>query len=167
MASFPFACSNSARARLEHSVLVDGDSFFGFLRVGATEPWRPEAHGQNSVVTRASGAAAGQYAQGGLNTVNDGMIGPWFVGEFLAATGLESLDYAILLPPVDVCVGRVLTRQNHNFADEGATRHLHHQFIRNPSSARHLIPCTNAPVEVLVERIIAAQSRRQLTYPVS
>jgi predicted ABC-type ATPase len=154
-------------ARLEHSVLVDGDSFFGFLRVGAIAPWRPEAHGQNTVVTRAAGAASGQYARGGLNTVYDGMIGPWFVDEFLAATGLETLDYAILLPPVDICVGRVLTRQNHNFADEGATRHMHRAFIRNLISTRHVIQCTNVPVEGLAERIIAARSRGQLTYPVS
>jgi adenylate kinase family enzyme len=30
-------------AQLDHSVLVDGDSFFSFLRVGAIEPWRLEA----------------------------------------------------------------------------------------------------------------------------
>jgi adenylate kinase family enzyme len=30
-------------AQLDHSVLVDGNSFFSFLRVGAIEPWRPEA----------------------------------------------------------------------------------------------------------------------------
>ena len=52
-------------ARLDRSVLIEGDTFFGFLRTGAIEPWRPEADRQNTVVTYAAGAAAGQYREAG------------------------------------------------------------------------------------------------------
>jgi hypothetical protein len=55
-----------SRTGFGHTVLVRGDAFsFGFLARGAIEPWRPAAHGQNEVVTRAAAAAAGRYAAGG------------------------------------------------------------------------------------------------------
>src|SRR4051794_24138556 len=75
----------AAVARLASpSALIEGDAFFGFLREGAIEPWRTEAHAQNTAVTRAAGLAAGAFARGGLHTVFDGIIGPWFIDEFLS-----------------------------------------------------------------------------------
>ena len=143
--------------RFEHSVLVEGDAFFRFLRTGAVDPWLPEAHGQNTVVTFAGGAAAGHYAQGGLNTVYDGVIGPWFLDDFVAATGLDSLDYVMLLPPVGVCVERVASRRDHGFTDEAATRHMHRQFARAQIEARHVVRITrDSPVDV-ADRIVDAR----------
>ena len=43
------------------SVLVEGDRFFGFLAKGAMDPWRPESHAQNTVVTDAPAAATGRF----------------------------------------------------------------------------------------------------------
>lgn len=62
-------------SRLSKSVLVRGDAFFRFLDQGKQEPWRPEAKEQNQTVIRASGAAAGQFTQGGYETVFDGVMG--------------------------------------------------------------------------------------------
>ncbi|MEO6126230.1 MAG: hypothetical protein ABIR32_21225 [Ilumatobacteraceae bacterium] len=90
-------------AGLNPSVLVEGDVFFGFLRTGAIEPWLPESNDQNTVVTAAAGAAVGEFVRGGLHVVYDGVIGPWFLDPFLRSTGLATLDYALVLPPVDVC----------------------------------------------------------------
>ena len=150
--------------RLERSVLVEGDAFFRFLRSGAVAPWLPEAHEQNTVVTHAGGAAAGRYARGGFNTVYDGVIGPWFLDDFLAATGLTSLDYAILLPAVEVCVERVGTRLNHGFSDEAATRHMHHEFARSQYKDRHVIRATNDSPGVVADHIRAARNEGALTY---
>ena len=58
----------------ERSVLVEGDSFFGFLATGAVEPWRPESKEQNTVVVKAAASAAGSFAQGGYTTVYDGVV---------------------------------------------------------------------------------------------
>ena len=95
-----------AADHLDPSVLVEGDVFFAFLARGAIAPWLPEANAQNEVVTRVAGGAAGRFAAGGYDTVYDGVLGPWFLSDFLAASGLDHLDYAVLLPPVERCVER-------------------------------------------------------------
>ena len=76
----PPGAGKSTVARLlaegaERSVLVEGDSFFGFLANGAVDPWLPASRDQNEVVTTASAAAAAAFARGGYTTVFDGMIG--------------------------------------------------------------------------------------------
>ena len=67
------------------------------------------------------------------------MIGPWFLSTFAEATGLERLDYVILLPTADACVQRVLTRRGHAFTDEAATRKMHAEFTAGEISPRHVI----------------------------
>jgi len=71
--------------------------------------------------------------------VYDGVVGPWFLPTFSAATGLERLDYAILLPSVEVCVERVATRTEHGFTDEPATRKMHAEFARARVADRHVL----------------------------
>jgi adenylate kinase family enzyme len=114
--------------RFDPSVLVEGDAFYGFLRRGAVAPWLPDAHSQNTVVTQAAASAAGRYAAGGFTTIYDGVVGPWFLADFTTATGLNRLEYVVLLPSVEECLARVATRQDHGFTDEAATRHMHEQF---------------------------------------
>lgn len=108
------------------SVLIRGDEFFRFLDQGKVAPWRPEATDQNRVVIQASGAAAGRYVRGGFQVIFDGVLGPWWLPTFLAATELDELDYAILLPSADRCVDNVAARDGH--VDERATRDMHHEF---------------------------------------
>jgi energy-coupling factor transporter ATP-binding protein EcfA2 len=143
----------------EHSVLVEGDSFFGFLASGAVDPWLPASHDQNTVVTRAAAAAAGAFASGGYVTVYDGVVGPWFLSTFGPATHLERLDYVILLPSVDICVRRVATRHSHGFTDEAATRKMHAEFAGAPIAERHVLrdpPGDAGAVAVLIESARAA-----------
>lgn len=121
------------------SVLIEGDAFFGFLASGAIEPWLPASNDQNTVVTTAAASAAGAFAVGGYASVYDGVVGPWFLPVFAAATGLDRLDYVILLPSVEVCVQRVATRQNHGFTDEAATRKMHGEFARAGVDDRHVL----------------------------
>ena len=147
------------------SVLVEGDAFFRFLRNGAIDPWLPEANDQNTVVTHVAGAAAGRFARGGLQTVYDGVIGPWFLDEFLASTGLAALDYVVLLPPAATCVERVLTRKNHGFKDEAAARHMHDQFSRQPLADRHIVNQVDQSPDVLSAYVLAARNRGDLRYP--
>lgn len=144
---------------VEHSVLVEGDSFFGFLARGAVDPWRPESHEQNTVVTRAAAAAAGAFALGGYATIYDGVVGPWFLSTFSAATHLKHLDYVILLPSVNICVRRVATRRNHGFTDDAATRKMHAEFAGAQIAERHVLrdpPEDAAEVAVLIESARAA-----------
>ena len=125
--------------RSTHSVLVAGDAFFAFLAGGAVDPWLPEAHAQNETVIRAAAAASGLFAADGYDTVYDGVVGPWFLPTFQAATGGVTLDYVVLLPSVDVCVDRVATRVDHGFTDEAATRSMHREFAGAEIDGRHVL----------------------------
>jgi cytidylate kinase len=146
------------------SVLVEGDAFFRFLSSGAIDPWLPEANDQNATVTQAAGAAAGRFARGGFHTVYDGVIGPWFLDEFLVSTGLVALDYVVLLPSVDTCVERVLTRRNHGFKDDVAARHMHDQFTRKPPADRHIVHQVDQSPEQLSTYILDGRNRGDLGY---
>lgn len=153
--------------RPEPSVLVEGDAFFGFLARGAVPPWLPESNAQNEIVVDAAGLAAGRFAAAHYFTVFDGVVGPWFIYRFLAATGLSRLDYAVLLPDVETCVQRVRTRTNHGFADEPATRKMHDEFAQAAAdtAARHVIEVDPADsAGDLASRIDAALAEGRLRY---
>jgi gluconate kinase len=150
--------------RFERSVLIEGDAFFRFLAQGAISPWLSEANEQNEVVTRASASAAGRYVSGGYTTVYDGVVGPWFLPAFAAATGVPSLHYVVLLPSLERCVARIETRQGHGFTDEAATRHMHQEFARADIGERHLFVEPPDHVEAVVERILTAVADGVLLY---
>jgi len=159
--------STLARALAEQfdpSVLVEGDAFFGFLARGAIEPWLPESNEQNTVVTRAAAKATAEFARGGFTTVYDGVMGAWFVDEFLAAGNIEQADYLVLLPPVERCVERVFTRENHGFTDEGGTRKMHLEFAAATVDARHVLVDPPDDLDALVELVLAKLAGGSLTY---
>ena len=149
--------------RFERSALIEGDAFFAFLERGAIEPWLPEGNEQNRVVTEAAAAAAGRYASGGFATIYDGVVGPWFLPTFVAATGLERLDYVMLLPTVERCVARVATRTGHGFTDEAATRKMHAEFVTAQVEPRHVLDPRDR-VESVVEQVLAAAAEGALSY---
>src|SRR5438270_4370084 len=120
--------SRALADRSNPSVLVEGDAFFAFLAGGRIDPWLPEAQRQNEVVIRAAALATGEFVRGGYGTVFDGVVGPWFRPTFAAATGLDSLEYVMLLPSIARCIDNVRTRSGHAFADEAATRKMHQEF---------------------------------------
>jgi hypothetical protein len=127
------------------SVLVPGDAFFAFVSGGWIAPWLPEASGQNEVVLSAAAAAGGRFASGGYTAVHDGVVGPWFLPTFAAATGLPQLAYVVLLPTEDVCLERVATRTGHGFTDADATRHMYRQFAYADVDERHVLRTGSAP----------------------
>jgi len=140
----------------ERSALVVGDEFFSFVRQGYLDPWLDEAHQQNDVVIAAAAAATGRLVTGGYQVVYDGVIGPWFAPVFLAATGLEQMHYAVLLPSLDCCLARVTGRTGHGFTDLAATEQVHRQFVGAGIPARHLVTGEEPP------DVIAGQLRRRL-----
>lgn len=122
----------------EPGALVEGDAFFAFLRRGSISPWLPAAHEQNEHVVRAAAAATGRLAER-CTVVYDGVVGAWFLPTFAAAAGVGRLHYAVLLPPEEVCLERVATRQRHGFTDLDAARHMYAEFARARSVARHVV----------------------------
>jgi hypothetical protein len=150
--------------RFELSALVEGDAFFGFLARGAVAPWLPGSNEQNDVVIQAAAAAAGRLASGGYMTIYDGVVGPWFLPTFAAATGLGRLDYVILLPAVERCVERVGTRRGHGFTDEGATRKMHEEFAHADIDQRHLIADPPDRPEGVADAVGNALAQGALSY---
>ncbi len=122
----------------DRSALVAGDAFFGFLHTGAVEPWRDEAHVQNAAVIAAAAAATGRLAAY-CDVVYDGVLGPWFLETFAAAAGRENFHYAVLLPPLEVCLERVSARRGHGFTDRDAAGHLWRDFDRSAIDRRHVL----------------------------
>jgi predicted kinase len=156
--------STTARAlaaRLPRSAVVDGDAFFSFLARDRIDPWRPEADEQNEAVTRAAAAAAGRLAGDGFATVYDGVVLPAFLPAFAAATGLATLDYAVLLPPERECLRRVAARTGHGFTDAAATRRMHAAFAGGPVAARHLV----ADPGQVAALVLGAAARGNLAVP--
>lgn len=129
----------------DSSALVDGDAFFGFLRRGFVEPWRPAAHEQNAAVLEASAAATGRLARDGRTVVHDGVVGPWFLERFAAACAVADLHYVVLLPPLAVLLDRVTTRRDHPFDDVEAARHMHAAFVAAAPDPRHVIAGEDGP----------------------
>ncbi len=150
--------------RFEPSVLVEGDAFFGFLARGAIEPWLPESDAQNDVVTRAGAVAAGCYASGGFTTLYDGVVGPWFLPTFAAATALDGIDYAILLPSVDCCVQRVATRHDHEFTNAPATHKMHAEFAKAAVDSRHVFVDPPDQPERVADLIVTRWETGSLLY---
>ena len=150
--------------RLEPSVLVEDDSFFAFLARGAIAPWLPQADAQNAIVTQAAAAAAGRYAAGGYATAYDGVVGPWFLPTFATATGLDRIDYVILLPSVDRCVERVRSRQDHGFTDPAAARLMHDAFARADIDRRHLLTDPPDDPHEVADVVLAALAGGRLGY---
>ncbi len=147
------------------SVLVHGDDFFGFLAAGAIEPWLPESHTQNEIVTEAAARATGRFAED-YETVYDGVIGPWLLPTFASACNLTTLDYVVILPPVDICVSRVSTRTGHGFDDEPATRKMHAEFRRETVGSQHLLDTDTWQLEETLEAIGSARRSGRLRYDV-
>jgi predicted ABC-type ATPase len=151
-------------ADYQPSALVAGDAFFGFLARGAVDPWLPAAAVQNETVTEAAALAAGRLAHGGFTVVFDGVVGPWLLPTFAAATGLSRLHYAVLLPSEEICLQRVRDRVGHGFTDPAATRHMHADFARAEVEARHRIPLASR-AEVTATRIRDLVADGSLGYP--
>ena len=108
------------------SALVVGDDFFAFLRRGGVEPWLPEADAQNQAVLAAAAAACGRLAER-FTVVYDGVVWPPYAALFATEAG-RTFHYAVLLPPLEVCLRRVRTRRDHPFADQLAATDMWHSF---------------------------------------
>ena len=148
--------------RFESSVLVEGDAFFAFLAAGAIEPWLPESHGQNEVVTDGAAVATAAFVAGGYDTVYDGVLGPWFLPEFARRLGLAEFDYVVLLPSEEECVDRVRRRVGHGFTDDAAARLMHRQFDTDRPASSHVIEGGHLDAGATVDEVMRRRATGEL-----
>lgn len=133
---------------MDPSAYVAGDLFFQFVRNGFVDPWLAEAGDQNQVIVEAAALAAGRLTRR-FNVVYDGVVGPWYLPTFFEVSGLETVHYAVLLPPLAVCVERVASRSDHGFTDLDATEHMWRDFDRSTAGlAQHILNDTGSPAEL-------------------
>ena len=129
-------------ATFERSVHLESDCFFHFIRSGYIEPWKPEAHEQNTVVMRIVAATAASYAQAGYFTIVDGIIIPgWFfepLRDWLRRAG-NPVACAVLRPPAGVCVSRTSSREARRPADTRAVERLWHDFADLGTLEDHVV----------------------------
>jgi adenylate kinase family enzyme len=138
----------------ESSVLITGDWFFGLWRRGAIDPWLPEAVPQTAISAEAAAGAAGVFTRlSSCWVVYDGFIPPRGLSQFMAAAGLAAVHYAVLLPPLAVCVDRVASRPGHGFTSADATRSMYRDFTDVPPPTRHRITSAQGSPEDIAAEI--------------
>jgi cytidylate kinase len=145
------------------SALVAGDVFFAMINQGYILPWLPQARRQNSVIIQAAAATAGRLTELCF-VVYDGVLGPWFLPTFVSASGLSEVHYAVLLPPLEVCLERVGNRVGHGFTDLSVTRDMYEQFRDAAIDPRHLITEPDHHPAQLAELITQALGEGHLRY---
>ena len=139
--------STMARAlveRFDRAVLLEGDAYFQAIVRGWIAPWTPPAHDQNTVVTKAMGASAGEFARGGYAVVLEGIIGPWFLDTFVPAAGGMPVHYLIVRPTADIAMDRAIAARSPGPRRPRADR-AHVRRIRIPRRVRATRPRHERP----------------------
>ncbi len=144
-----------------HSAIVAGDDFFAFIDQGYMPPWTAEAHHQNAIVVGAAGSAAGRLAAGGYTVVYDGVIGPWFLETFGAATGLPHIHVCDAAPVRARMRRPGSLPERHGFTDLGATRHMYREFADADIDDRHTVTSA-APAETIARSVLELVLARSL-----
>ncbi len=145
--------------RHELSACLDLDWFFAKLRRGVIDPWREEAHTQNRVVLHAAAEAVAALAAGGYFTVAEGILYPFMLDLFAAASAPYGIaaHYAVLRAPIELVQQRVLDRKvepQHAGAlsDAAVVGDLWTQFEDHGVAERHRVDVgTRGPAEVAAE----------------
>lgn len=128
------------------TVRVHTDDFYRYIRKGYTEPWKDESNDQNEIVIKAAAASVKQFSAGGYEVYVDGVIGPWFLGQWLKLAE-EDFDvrYIILQPDEETTVFRAANRtQNEDFPlDEAAVRKMRRMFTDLSGYEDNAVDTTN------------------------
>jgi adenylate kinase family enzyme len=122
----------------KRAVHLECDWFFHAIRAGYVEPWKPEAHHQNTIVIRIAAEAAAGYANAGYFTI----ISPrWFFEPLRGAlrSAGHTVAYAVLRAPLAVCVSRAASRDTHPLADATVVERLWRDFAVLDSLEGHAI----------------------------
>lgn len=112
------------------SVHLHADDFWASIVTGAIPPYQPGSGQQNQVVMTVLANAALGYAGGGYYVVVDGVVGPWYIGEFrIAAAGSGiPLHYVILRPDEQTTLHRASGRGTDALTEPGPVLDMYRQF---------------------------------------
>jgi predicted kinase len=139
--------------RVDRGVHLPADDFWHYIRGGAIPPWLKEAHEQNRIVMNVLARASAAFARGGYVIVVDGIVGPWFLPEFLAGIDDDdfAVDYAVLRTDLTVAVERVRARRDDLRSD--VVRALHEQFSELGTLESHVVNVGDLTPEAIAEDV--------------
>lgn len=115
----------------QRSVRIHTDDFYEYIKKGYIDPWNDEAGDQNEVVVNAVTAIAKQFLAGGYEVYVDGVIGPWFLEQWLKlASEGHDVRYVVLRTDEDSTVFRAANREQRTEfpLDEEAVRKMCRMF---------------------------------------
>lgn len=149
------------------AVHLHSDDFYGYIRSGYIEPYRPESRQQNRVVVGALAGAAADYAAGGYLVLLDGIIGPWFLGPFRHRAGRAGLPlhYVVLRPALAEALARARGRPGPVRIESGPIRGLHEQFGRLGDLEAHALDTTGQSAEQTIAAVGAAVAAGRMRLP--
>ncbi|POM26262.1 hypothetical protein BTM25_06560 [Actinomadura rubteroloni] len=153
--------------RVAPSVHVHGDDFWGFIRRGRIAPYLPESAAQNAVVIGIAARAACGYAAAGYEVFYDGIVGPWFLDAFRAASaerGVE-LHYVVLYPDVDTVLRRAAGRGPEMLRAPEPIRSLHEQFRDLGALRAHALDSAVLTIEETADAIERRLAKGALRLP--
>jgi tRNA uridine 5-carbamoylmethylation protein Kti12 len=144
----------------ERAVHLESDRFFEFIASSFIEPWRTESHEQNQVVMQIVSDAAAGYAGAGYFTIVDGILVPgWFfevLRDNLRAKGV-AVSYAVLRPPLSVCIDRSSRRIPETLSDPVVIEQLWSSFADLGPLEKHVIDngeqAPGSTAQLLAERL--------------
>jgi tRNA uridine 5-carbamoylmethylation protein Kti12 len=128
--------------RFERAVHLESDYFFEAIASGFVAPWKTESGEQNRAVMRIVGDATAGYSAAGYFTILDGIVIPgWFfetLRDALEARGV-AVSYAVLRPPLAVCIERSSQREGGRLSDPAVIQQLWSSFTDLGSLEKHVI----------------------------
>lgn len=134
------------------AVHLETDLFYRAIRSGFILPFLPAAERQNQVVLTAIVRSVDAYAKGGFEVIVDGILGPWFLPHFQELRGLR-LDYVVLLPDLEVTLGRARTRVGGHLRDPEPITGLHAAFTKPGDLAGHTLDTTGEEPTATASRV--------------
>lgn len=101
------------------TVHLHTDSFYVWILSGYIPPYLPEAEQQNEVVKTVMITSACAYAKGGYDVIIEGILGPWLLPSFRAASRKHELglSYVVLRPSLEVALSRATEREGRQLRD--------------------------------------------------
>jgi cytidylate kinase len=141
------------------TVHLTTDLFYRSIRAGFVLPFLRQAQRQNEVVIEAIVGTLATFARGGYDVVVDGIIGPWFLAPFRAASERDHLamSYVVLRPDLNITLSRATERHGTELRDVDAITGLHGAFAQLGDLEDHAIDTGNLDAEQT-----AAEVRRLL-----
>jgi chloramphenicol 3-O-phosphotransferase len=132
------------------AVHLHTDDFYTSIRKGFIQPWLPQSQRQNEIVVGVIVEAALGFARGGYDVIADGIVGPWFLEPFRAASVLHRIpiDYAVLRPGAAISLERARSRSDGELKDEEAIQGLCRAFADlGPFESHSVDSASQTPAE--------------------